>query len=196
MVQKPVRRSLSKQVLEEMEKCITSGQWAVGERIPAEPELMALFGVSRNTLREAIQVLIHSGILEARPGDGTYILANDRFAAMLTLRLQQAELAEVLEVRLALEQAGARLAAARRNEQDLTAIESALRLRGETDAAWASRDLAFHQAVMAAAHNPLLLALYGSMAVYIQEALQELALGVEMCIRDRFSITGICNRNN
>ena len=56
-----------------MERAIASGVWTVGEKIPPEPELMAHFGVSRNTLREAIQALIHGGVLQARQGDGTYI---------------------------------------------------------------------------------------------------------------------------
>jgi DNA-binding FadR family transcriptional regulator len=45
---------------------ITAGEWPVGTRIPPEPALAALLGVGRNTVREAVQSLVHAGLL-ARP---------------------------------------------------------------------------------------------------------------------------------
>ena len=79
-LKKPVRVSLARQVLTAMESMIRSGKWKVGDRIPAEAELARAFSVSHNTIREALQSLIHMGMLEARPGDGTYVMASDRFA--------------------------------------------------------------------------------------------------------------------
>ena len=67
-LKKPVRVSLSRQVLTAMESMIRSGKWKVGDRIPAEAELARAFSVSHNTIREALQSLIHMGMLEARPG--------------------------------------------------------------------------------------------------------------------------------
>ena len=63
---KPVRMSLTRQVLSVMESYLQEGHWAVGDRIPPEPELAKAFSVSHNTVREALQSLIHAGILEAR----------------------------------------------------------------------------------------------------------------------------------
>lgn len=62
---------------------IGSGGWPLGEKIPAEPELMAALGVSRNTVREAARALVHAGLLDARPGDGTYVTATDGLGAAL-----------------------------------------------------------------------------------------------------------------
>jgi DNA-binding transcriptional MocR family regulator len=52
---------------------ITQGAWAIGERLPTEPELSAELGISRNTVREAMRVLAFSGLIEIRQGDGSYL---------------------------------------------------------------------------------------------------------------------------
>ena len=113
-LKKPVRVSLARQVLTAMESMIRSGKWKVGDRIPAEAELARAFSVSHNTIREALQSLIHMGMLEARPGDGTYVMASDRFAVAVSNRLKESELPQILEARLALEKEIARLASVKR----------------------------------------------------------------------------------
>ena len=72
----PVRRqTLIGQVTEQLREEILSGRWAIGARIPTEPELCELTGTSRNTIREAVQALAHAGMLERRQGSGTYVLS-------------------------------------------------------------------------------------------------------------------------
>ena len=106
-IRKPVRKSLSRQVLESMESLIRDGEWAVGQRIPAEPELMRLFMVGHNKVREDVQGLEQTGMLCVRPGDGTYVTATDKLDAALTHRLcEEAVPSRSLEARLAIEQAG------------------------------------------------------------------------------------------
>ncbi|NED61588.1 FadR family transcriptional regulator, partial [Streptomyces sp. SID10244] len=61
----PPRRT-SELVVDRMRDLIRSGEWAVGERIPPEPALVALFGVGRNTIREAVRALEHAGMLVPR----------------------------------------------------------------------------------------------------------------------------------
>jgi len=58
------RTALVPQVIEQLQTQITSGEWAVGTRIPPEPDLAAQLGVGRNTLREAVLALVHAGLLE------------------------------------------------------------------------------------------------------------------------------------
>lgn len=76
MLQKTNRQTLVEQVALQMESLIESGEWGVGMRIPAEPELMTELNVSRNTLREAIRALIHAGLLKTKQGDGTYVCSS------------------------------------------------------------------------------------------------------------------------
>ena len=61
------------QIHNELRENIEAGKWQIGEKIPAVRELAAQFGVSRMTLRQAIQTLVDDGILERRVGAGTYV---------------------------------------------------------------------------------------------------------------------------
>lgn len=61
------------QIHNDLRKSVEDGRWKVGEKIPAERELAADFGVSRMTLRQAIQTLVDEGILERRVGSGTFV---------------------------------------------------------------------------------------------------------------------------
>mgnify|MGYP001600530191 FL=1 len=68
-----IKRSLVDQALEQLRQRITRGVWAIGERLPTEPELSAELGISRNTVREAMRVLAFCGLIEIRQGDGSYL---------------------------------------------------------------------------------------------------------------------------
>lgn len=72
------KTSLPSTICAELEKDIEKGVFQVGDKLPTEPELMKRFSVSRNSLREAIQALIHAGLLQSRQGSGTYVLAQNR----------------------------------------------------------------------------------------------------------------------
>jgi GntR family transcriptional regulator len=56
-----------------MRDCIVRGDWPSGERIPPERTLVRLLDISRSTLRQAVDTLIHEGLLERRHGSGTYV---------------------------------------------------------------------------------------------------------------------------
>ena len=170
-LKKPVRVSLARQVLTAMESMIRSGKWKVGDRIPAEAELARAFSVSHNTIREALQSLIHMGMLEARPGDGTYVMASDRFAVAVSNRLKESELPQILEARLALEKEIARLAAVKRTDEDLKELENALKDCHGRVRQGIEDDMLFHAAVARATHNPVLSELYN--VVIRQKLLQE-----------------------
>lgn len=58
---------------DQIKKEIEDGIWKIGDRLPSERELSETFGVSRMTLRQAIQTLADEGILERKIGSGTYV---------------------------------------------------------------------------------------------------------------------------
>lgn len=60
-------------VVDRLTQAIISGQLKAGDRVPTEPELSESFGVGRNTVREAVRILIAYGILEIRRPDGTFV---------------------------------------------------------------------------------------------------------------------------
>jgi DNA-binding FadR family transcriptional regulator len=159
------RSSLVTQVIEQLQEQVGSGNWRVDERIPPENTLAESLGVGRNTVREAVRALCHTGLLECRQGDGTYVRATSELSGAMRRRLSSAELVETLEVRQGLEVTAARLAATRRTDADLALLAGALRARedawgsGEA-AAFVDADMEFHMAVVAAAHNSVLSELY------------------------------------
>ncbi|AUJ31449.1 MAG: GntR family transcriptional regulator [Liquorilactobacillus nagelii] len=61
------------QIHNDIKRKIESGKWKIGQRIPAERKLATDYGVSRMTLRQAVQTLVDEGILERRVGSGTFV---------------------------------------------------------------------------------------------------------------------------
>ncbi len=158
------RTGLVDQVIEQLHASVASGEWPVGSRIPTEPELVDALGVGRNTLREAIRALAHSGILEVRQGDGTYVRATTEVSGALR-RLCGSQLREVLQVRRCLEVEGARLAAAARTDEDLTELWSLLQRRNAFQQQnkyeeFVRADTELHFAVVRSSHNTVLTELY------------------------------------
>lgn len=158
-----IKRSLVDQALEQLRQRITSGVWAIGERLPTEPELSAELGISRNTVREAMRVLAFSGLIEIRQGDGSYLRSmTDPLGAMRAL--SHCTLAQAQETRQILEVEAIGLAALRRTDEDLIALRQALKISGEHYHGdlehYINCDLAFHKRLVDAAHNPALSELY------------------------------------
>jgi DNA-binding FadR family transcriptional regulator len=173
-IKRPVRLSLSAQVLAEIEKLIITGQWQVGEKIPGELELMHHFGISRNTLREAMQSLVFAGILQSKQGDGTYIVSRNQFDASMTKKLQNADLLEILETRAVLETQIVRLVALRRTTADIEELAAYLEQRNRSYSdkereAFISADTSFHLHIAYMCGNSLLYDLYQSLFLFLEQ---------------------------
>lgn len=176
----PVSRpsGLTDQVIARLRQQITSGAWPVGSRIPTEPALVDQLGVARNTVREAVRALAHNGLLDIRQGSGTYVAATSELAGVMQRRFAAAEARDVKEVRGALEAKAASLAATRRTGDDLAQLDALLDRRerawrsGGSDA-FVAADAAFHQSVVAASHNEVLIALYADLGQVIRDSLRD-----------------------
>lgn len=161
------RPALAEEITAKLRDMIKSGEWPLQERIPAEPELMASLGVSRGTLREAIKALAHSGMLEVRRGDGTYVRANSEMSGAAQRMYQEHTQEHIVEVRLGLDTQAARLATKHATVEDLAEMRALLQLRhdawlAEDFPTWARADWDFHERVALASGNPLLHQLYVS----------------------------------
>lgn len=159
------RSGLIDRAVEQLRKHIVSGDWPVGSKIPTEPALTELLGVGRNTVREAVQSLVHAGLLVRRQGSGTYVLSDSELTVVMGRQIADANHQHVLEVRRSLEVEAARLAARRRTDEDIAALRELNAARqaafagGDVDEIVAA-DLALHRAIAATARNPVLLSLY------------------------------------
>ncbi|MBL1290876.1 FadR/GntR family transcriptional regulator [Streptomyces sp. NPDC057067] len=160
----PLRPSpLVEQATEHLREQITGGSWPVGTKLPGETTLAASLGVGRSTVREALRALAGAGLVQARQGAGVFVIAAEPEEDWAT-RLRRAAVTDVYEVRISIEVEAARLAARRRTDEDLAALTAALAGRRAAadggDAAFVDADIALHTAVVAAAHNPVLSALF------------------------------------
>ncbi len=168
------RAGLIDQVITQLREQITEGRWTVGSRIPTEAELAQSTGTSRNTVREAVQSLVHAGLLERRQGSGTYVLASNELAGPVSRRVAAAARRDVLEVRRALEVAAARLAAERRTDEDIAHMRALVATRDQAHrsgdvAALVVADAGVHRAIAQAAHNPVLTDLYENLLDALHE---------------------------
>jgi len=172
---------LSVQIAAQLREQITGGSWPVGTRIPGEHELVDLLGASRNTVREAIRGLVHSGMLEARPGDGTYVSAASELEVALQRRAGAENIRQVFEAREALELYAAGLAAERAVPEDVDRMQRALDARdtaSDVDEA-IERDLEFHLEMFHASGNPLMADLYRNLDRFDAMAVPEAATPLE-----------------
>jgi GntR family transcriptional regulator, transcriptional repressor for pyruvate dehydrogenase complex len=141
----------------------TSGSIAAGTRLPPERQLAATLGVGRSAVREALAALEILGIVDVRPGSGTYLRGNASELLPQTLRwgllIGERNTEQLLELRSGLEIYVARLAAGRGDALELDKVGSQLeRMRatvGELKA-FARADLEFHLALGRASGNAML----------------------------------------
>lgn len=154
----------------------------MGERLPNEAALSTMLSVSRGTIREAVRVLVSQGYLETRQGSGTYLKSSTGAPAPFDLA-RRSSLRDRFEARCALDVEGARLAALRQTPDVIAGLRALLVARGNAqgprDATFVARDLAFHQAVIAASGNRAMIDLYGFFTASIQETI-EATIGEEV----------------
>ena len=154
-------------------RAIVSGEIKPGERLTGEVENAVALNVSRSAYREAVQVLTAKGLVESRPKTGTIVLARTRWNLLDPMVLAWAfsgdpnmELVrDLFELRRIIEPAAARFAAERRSREDLKAMKDALaRMRRHTLASEEGRiaDRNFHDALLRAAHNDVLMVMSAS----------------------------------
>nr|WP_236056501.1 FadR/GntR family transcriptional regulator [Streptomyces sabulosicollis] len=159
---------------------LAEGRWRPGERLPNEVALAAELGVGRSSVREAVRLLAHDGLVEVRHGSGTYAARPPAPGGEGDMRrlLRRARLREVYEVRRALEVEAARLAAGRIRPEDIGRLRDRLALReertGGDPSAFVDADLAFHRAVVELSGNAVLLGLFTSVLPVLREALVEM----------------------
>jgi GntR family transcriptional repressor for pyruvate dehydrogenase complex len=160
------RSKLYTSIVDQIAEGIRSGAFPPGKALPAERMLATQLGVSRSSVREAIRVLEHAGVLDVRTGSGTFV-SDAGFSKAATLRARAALLGDhspldVMVARRLLEPQCAELAAANRRHGDIEVLRKMMteqRALIEASVDPADVDLRFHLAVAGASHNPVLLVL-------------------------------------
>lgn len=167
------RTSLADQAARLLLERIRAGEWQVGAKLPGETTLSSQLGVGRSTVREAIRQLAGRGVLQTRQGAGVFVTALD-VSDDWDVVLRQADIAAVIEGRIAIETEAAALAAQRRTATDVRAMRRALAQRvaeGQSTEEYVDADMVLHRTVVAAAHNVVLLELFDGFVPRVRQAM-------------------------
>ncbi|HOK69929.1 MAG TPA: FadR/GntR family transcriptional regulator [Bacillota bacterium] len=163
VVQKIEHKSVSQQVEEAIKRYIVQKGLRTGDRLPTERELAEMLGVSRSSVREAIVGLQALGIVESKPKVGITVsepnVASLIHAVAFNSGLNTEKIFQLNEARLVLETAALKLAVEKADQSDYEAMaETIYRMEAKVEAgeSCAAEDLAFHQAIVEATHNPIL----------------------------------------
>jgi len=169
-----LKKSLSEEVAEKLKEQIAANRYRPGDRLPVEPELMKLFGVGRSSVREAIKLLVNSGLLRVQQGLGTFVEDAHKHKETVDQRLKRAKEQDVDEVRQILELKIAEKAAKHRTRKDLKQMSECLAKRKKAAEEKSlidciEADIAFHTAIATASGNSILADLYKAAASHLTQ---------------------------
>jgi GntR family transcriptional repressor for pyruvate dehydrogenase complex len=160
------RRRLSDAVVAQLSELITSGAYAVGDKLPSERELARSLAVSRSLVRESFRMLESLGLVEVKPGIGAIVLQSSPASLDIAQFLlnNPAQVLEVIEVRDVIAARAGELAAGRIEDQELLRLADLY--QAQIDAARRGNveelvqlDKEFHSLILQAARNNVLIAM-------------------------------------
>ncbi|MGI6879495.1 FadR/GntR family transcriptional regulator [Microbacterium sp. gxy059] len=179
------RITRTQSVVDGLLDAIIEGRLAAGEGLPPEADLAEEFGVSRLTLREAVRLLQAQGVIVRVPGSRHRVAPTSEWTGLdavvrhaRSAGARERSSLEMLEMRVMFEVGAAELAAARRGDDDLDELAALLeRMRAahaEADvAAFVEADLAFHDVIIRAADNRILVASMRPLTTLLAETRRE-----------------------
>lgn len=161
------KKKLYEDIVDQIQAQIDSGKLKSGDKLPSERELSEIFGVSRNTVREAIKSLEQNHTLKSVPGSGTFIFlkSSKHWIDLLAMSLfeETNTLLNVFEFRKMLEPQVARLAAENATSQEISELEEIIHKQEETliaenydSSLIISLDNKFHQIIAKASNNKVI----------------------------------------
>lgn len=159
-------------VIREILSQISLGVYRDGQRLPAERKLCQEFGISRGTLRRALEDLQKMGVLDIRPQSGAYVQRLPKSSTthpVLPKDVANITVREILFARKAIELAAVELTAQRMTKDDLKALEQCIeQMQANLDnlPEYLRFDMAFHEQIVNSSRNPALMAAFAAIAEY------------------------------
>ena len=161
MIFKPIKpKKVSSQIAEQIRSSILNGEFSPGDKLPPERELAEMFGVSRPSVREALNILAAAGLVESYQGGGTLVksLVETATGSPLSelIKVEQERALDVIEVRKCMEGWTSYYAAQRALPEDLRRLESIVaEMQRNLEGIKPSQDLDahFHIVIAQATHN-------------------------------------------
>ncbi|HLR68122.1 FadR/GntR family transcriptional regulator [Virgibacillus alimentarius] len=181
MEYKPIKpKKIYEEVADALIDSIKNGYLKPGDKLDSVAKLAENFRVSQSVIREALSGLRAMGLIHMRQGEGTYVTTYDasRFSLPVTTAflMKKEDVKELFEVRRILEVGAVALAATSRHADDLKLMEK--RLEEMVDAIGDGElgeraDFHFHQAIVNATHNDMLINLLNSVSEMMVETIRE-----------------------
>lgn len=179
-IEQIVRRKLSDEVFDRLERMITSGELKPGDEMPSERVLMERFGVGRPAIREAMQSLAGMGLVNISHGERAKVLkltAKSIFQQVdLTAKIMLSQSADSLEnlksARIFFERGMAREAAQRATDADIAELKRIIERQRESlgnAEDFISADMQFHTRIAQISGNPIFAAVSEAMLAWLRE---------------------------
>ena len=179
-IERVKRITIVDQVYEQLKERILRREWTSGEKLPSENELSESFGVSRITIRQAIQKMATLGIVETKLGDGTYVCPYAPGMIMNNIIpiafLGENSLLEVLEFRKVIEAPTAELATQKVTDQDIRALENIyerMLFMRDCKSAFFQADFDFHLEIANITNNSLIINTYTILQNVLKVAMEQ-----------------------
>ncbi len=174
---------VSDRIIEQIRDAVLSGSVKPGDRLASEKELIAQFGVSKATMREALRVLEAMGLVEIRKGisGGVFIAEVDMkttiHSIMNFLHFRSVSISDITMLRFTVEPSVAHLAAINATEKDLERLRQLAEITEADENGDAARDIGFHRYLARMTKNPLLILILDFVDNLLRDAKYELDLG-------------------
>lgn len=169
--------------LDALGEAIVAGRYPPGSTVPPEPTLCEELGVSRTVVREAVKSLAAKGLVTTGPKVGTRVLASDQWnwfdpsvvAWQSKVGLTREYLRDLQELRRVVEPAAVRMAAQRATREDVAELEQAyagMKHAIEEGGDYVTYDLRFHQGLLKACHNRMLIQMSKALAALLRTSFE------------------------
>jgi GntR family transcriptional repressor for pyruvate dehydrogenase complex len=184
-------KKVSTQIAEQIRSSILSGEFAPGDKLPPERELAEMFGVSRPSVREALNVLASSGLVMSYQGGGTVVMSLVETSSTNSLseliRVQQDRALDVIEVRKCMESWTVWYAAQRALPDDIRRMEeiiAGMKQNLELNQPSEDLDANLHIVIARATHNVVWLHLMQSLFDAMKEFQRSVWRAVYLTLED------------
>ena len=173
---------LRAKVYAQLKEKLLWGEWKDGEKLPSESDLCKLFGVSRVTVRAAVQQLEILGLVEIRQGGGTFVRnfssldTTDSLQPLIQIQKHQ-DIITVLEYRKIIEKGTIGLAQEKIVPEDIESLEAIYKTMKQSTSdinLFSEADLAFHYCIAQISRNPMILKTYTMINEILSQAMSDI----------------------
>jgi len=201
------RKGLHVQIADKIQGLITSQELQPGDRLPPDRQLAEMLSVSRPTVREALRLLHQRGLVDVKPGSGTYVTRMGPGPVIQTIErffsVRDCSFEDLMQVRDLLEPGTAALAAVEATPEAIETLGQRVEAVEQTfqsgnPAQLALADSRFHVELAIASGNQLLVALTAGIAHLVRKWTEELSstvLAEDVNKSHRVILQAIANRD-